>query len=80
MSSVTTDCFTVNESTALTLEQSRPSMVTRKLDGSQSFCSALAGPVTLPEAFVIRLYSGANFSVRFAGSFDAPSSAEWSSR
>ena len=59
MVSVTAVCLTLNEPMALTLEQSRPAISSRKFEASHiSFEAATGGSVTLPDAFLVRLDSG----------------------
>ena len=56
--------LTPKEPMALTLEQSRPPISSRKFEVSHiSFVAATEASVTLPDALFIRTISGANFTV-----------------
>jgi len=44
-------------------------------DGELVDAVVLATPAAFPDALLLRVYSGATLSVRYAGSFDEPSSA-----
>jgi hypothetical protein len=70
-------CFTENGSILLTLEQSRSSMVSLKLEGTQDFCldPPNSPPILPPETLDSRSDSGVTFRRRNAASFEAASHA-----
>ena len=72
-SSVTTGCFTVNESILLTLPPGSPSSSNRKFEATNCFCAGVFVAVTFPLALTSRVYSGANFNVRWAASLELAS-------
>src|SRR5206468_9664305 len=72
----TSACRRVIASILFTRVQSSPSICRRKFEGSQLFGAAGGGPfpvTAVPLPFFIRVVSGENLIVRYAGSFEEAS-------
>jgi len=70
-------CSKTSASILLTYVQSTPSIARRKLEGSHFFCteeSCFWIDGAFPDPVAKRVYSGANFTVSLAASFDEASS------